>query len=95
MLCTLTFHADAVINFLITNQKIDGDFEKSPSQKPPLKDQSSSPVAECLLGENHLGVHHSFSFLPLKGFRNSRCLFSNISFCCAAKSNSPFSNALK
>ena len=79
---------------IVTNQKIDGDFEKSPFQNPPEYFQSSSPVIGFLQGANHLGVHHSLSFLPLNGFLNSRCLFSNDSFSFAASSNSPFSRAL-
>ena len=86
----------AVIKTMLTNnQKILGDLVKSPSQNPPPNFQSSSPVAECLEGENHLGVHHSFSFLPLKGFLNSLCLFSKASFSFEARSRSPFSKALQ
>ena len=81
-------------NTLLRDQKIWGDFEKSPSQNPPLNVQSSSPVAVCLLCSNHFGVHQSLSFFPLKGFLNSLCLFSSTSFCFAASSSSPFSNAL-
>lgn len=81
-------------NTLLRDQKIWGDFEKSPSQNPPLNVQSSSPVAVCLLCSNHLAVHQSLSFFPLKGFLNSLCLFSSASFCFAASSSSPFSNAL-
>ena len=81
-------------NTLKRDQKIWGDLEKSPSQNPPLNVQSSSPVAACLVCSNHLGVHQSLSFFPLKGFLNSLCLFSSASFCFAASSSSPFSNAL-
>ena len=76
------------------DQKISGDVEKSPSQNPPLNFQPSSPVTACLLASNHLGLHHSCSFFPLKGFRKSLCLFSKLSFSLAARSKSPFSSAL-
>merc|ERR1719500_134295 len=73
------------------NQKISGEVEKSPSQNPPLNLQPSSPVTLCLLASNHLGLHQSCSFFPLKGFLNSLCLFSKLSFSLAARSQSPVS----
>ena len=61
------------------------------SQYPPTCFQSSSFVNSFLMGRNQRGVHHSFSFLFLNGFRNSRCSFSNLSFSDAARFKSPFS----